>query len=128
MTLLLAVAAVIAPFVRAYLSQQSRIGALEADIAAREQAVQELQVADQRWDDPNFVITQARKRFTYVMPGEVGYVVLDTPRVVADERNPSGAAAREAAAADGSWVGRMWNSVEVAGTTPADPAGTDEDK
>ncbi len=115
--LLLAVALVLAPFVRSWVEQRHRIEALQSDIATREQAVAELKVAQKRWEDPNYVITQARKRFTYVMPGEVGYVVLDTPRTVADKNDPSGAAARQAAAADGSWVGRMWHSVEMADAT-----------
>lgn len=121
--LLLAVALVLAPFVRNWLEQRSRIEALRADIATREQAVDELKIAEKRWEDPNYVITQARKRFTYVMPGEVGYVVLDTPRTVTDKNDPSSAAARQAAAANGSWVGRMWSSIEIAGAAPADPAG-----
>lgn len=122
--LLLAVAAVLAPFLRAWVEQQGRISALHSDIRNREQAVADLKLADERWKDPNYVITQARERFTYVMPGEVGYVVLDTPRTVTDKRNPSGAAARQAAASKGSWVGTLWSSVEVAGQAPADPAGS----
>lgn len=125
--LLLVIAGVLTPFVRAWVAQDGRINALEADIAHRERAVQELEVAEQRWQDPNYVIAQARQRFTYVMPGEVGYVILDTPRVVTDERDPSGAAARAAAGSDQSWVSTLWGSVHEAGNAPADPAGAKSD-
>lgn len=123
LVLVLAVAVVLAPFFRAWVEQQGRISALRADIAQREKAVASLTLAEKRWQDQNYVITQARKRFTYVMPGEVGYVVIDTPRTVADEKNPSGAAARQAADSKRSWVSTMWNSVETAGQAPADPVG-----
>lgn len=120
--LVLLMAGVLAPFLRAWVSQQNRIEALRADISHREDRVAELELAEQRWQDPNYITTQARKRFTYVMPGEVGYVVLDTPRTVADKQNPSGAAARVAAGSKQSWVGTLWGSVEQAGQAPADPS------
>ena len=66
--LLLVVATAMSPFVRALVAQQSRIAALEADVAAREQRVSDLDSELERWDDPAFVIAQARQRFTYVMP------------------------------------------------------------
>ena len=122
--LLLAVATVLSPFVRSFIEQQGRISALEDDIASREKALGELQIQDARWNDPAYIAAQARKRFTYVMSGEVGYVVLDTPRVVEDEADPSGAAAREVADSTGSWASTLWDSVEAAGAAPADPAGS----
>lgn len=124
--LLLVVATAMSPFVRALVEQQSRVRALEADVAEREVRVDELSEQLDRWQDPAFVAAQARQRFTYVMPGEVGYVVLDQSRAQQDAEDPSGAAARQAAAAEGSWFGNLWTSVEIAGEVgepvPAAPA------
>lgn len=112
-------AGVLSPFVRAWVAQGNRIEALQTDIDQREERLADLQLAEQRWQDPNYVTAQARKRFTYVMPGEIGYVVLDTPRVVADKQNPSGAAARAVSESKASWVSSVWGSVEEAGQARA---------
>ncbi len=122
--LLLAITLVLAPFVRAWVEQRGRINALSSSIEQSQHSVAELKAQEQRWKDPNYIVTQARKRFTYVMPGEVGYVLVDTPHAVADERDPSAAAARQVATSKGSWVGTMWDSVAAAGEAPADPAGS----
>lgn len=117
--LLLVVATAVSPFVRALVAQQSRIAALEADVSEREQRVGDLDSELARWEDPAFVIAQARQRFTYVMPGEIGYVVLD--EATADARSdPSAVAAEEVSHASGSWFGALWTSVQVAGEAPQD--------
>ncbi len=119
--LLLAIATALSPFVRALVEQQSRLSALEADVAEREQRVDELTEQLERWEDPAFVVAQARQRFTYVMPGEVGYVVLDESRADQDAEDPSRAAAREVADTEGSWFGNLWTSVQIAGEAPSEP-------
>jgi hypothetical protein len=62
---------------RAHLEQRSHINALEADIAASEQTIEELQREKRRWRDPAYVEAQARARFAFGYPGEIGYHVLD---------------------------------------------------
>lgn len=121
--LLLVVATAISPFVRALVAQQSRIAALEAEVAEREQRVSDLDTELARWDDPAFVVAQARQRFTYVMPGEVGYVVLDDPATADADQDPTGAAAQEVSNAVGSWFGALWTSVQVAAEAPDDVGG-----
>lgn len=121
--LLLVVATAISPFVRALVAQQSRIAALEAEVAEREQRVSDLDTELARWDDPAFVVAQARQRFTYVMPGEVGYVVLDDPATADADQDPTGAAAQEVSNAVGSWFGALWTSVQVAAEAPGDVGG-----
>ena len=119
--LLLAVATALSPFVRALVEQQSRLSALETDVAEREKRVDELAEQLERWEDPAFVVAQARERFTYVMPGEVGYVVLDESRADVDAEDPSRAAARQVADTEGSWFGNLWTSVQLAGQAPSEP-------
>lgn len=128
--LLLVVATAMSPFVRALVAQQSRIAALETDVGEREQRVADLESELARWDDPAFVVAQARQRFTYVMPGEVGYVVLDDPATTSPEEDPSGAAAQQVSGSDSSWFGSLWSSVQLAGEAPDDavaPAGEQVD-
>ncbi len=88
---------------RAWLSQQSEIAALESDVAQARERVAGLEAELKDWEDPAFVIAQARSRLHFVFPGEVGYVVLgedDRPIVPEEER----------AADEAPWYSRLWDS------------------
>jgi cell division protein FtsB len=88
---------------RAWMSQQAEIAALEADVAQSRERVESLRAELEDWEDPAFVIAQARSRLHFVFPGEVGYVVLgedDRPIVPEDER----------AADQAPWYSRLWDS------------------
>ena len=39
--------------------------------------MQRLRDERERWNDETFIMTQARERLYYVMPGEVSYLVID---------------------------------------------------
>lgn len=78
--LLLVLAALVASYassLRAYLDQRAQIAAVEQSIAASERGIAELEREKQRWADPAYVVAQARARFAFGFPGEVGYQVLD---------------------------------------------------
>jgi cell division protein FtsB len=62
---------------RAYLEQRGHIGSLQRDINRSERTIAEMQREKQRWQDPAYVEAQARARFAFGYPGEVGYHVLD---------------------------------------------------
>jgi len=99
--------------VRDLVAQHSRITALE-DRAT--QAQQELEVMNEqiaRWNDPAFVATQARERLHFVLPGEVGYVVLEA------EAAPvlyKGTVTKQRSQ---SWYGALWGGIKAAGKTAA---------
>lgn len=117
--LALVVAVAMSPFARAWYGQRQELAALREDIAAGEARVEDLDAQLERWDDDAYVIAQARERFTYVMPGEVGYVVLDSSVAEQDAADPTAAAARDVAAEDGTWFSALWSSVEQAAGTQA---------
>ena len=60
-----------------YLGQQRDIAQAKADIVAREAEIARVQDQLERWQDPAYVRAQARDRLGWVMPGEVGYRVID---------------------------------------------------
>jgi cell division protein FtsB len=105
--------------VREYVRQRGEITALQAEKAQREARVAELEQRLGQWKDPAFISTQARQRLQYVMPGEVGYVVLDPQEapapIVRDQVS--------AAAVEGTpWYATLWRSVEAADAVqPAAP-------
>ena len=61
---------------REYLAQRGRIEELRTRGDATQARIDELAAAQRRWSDPAYVTAQARQRLHFVMPGEVGYVVL----------------------------------------------------
>lgn len=62
---------------RVYLTQQSQISAARQEITQREQRIKDLQEELNSWQDPEYVKIQARERLGWVVPGEVGYRVID---------------------------------------------------
>ncbi len=62
---------------RAYVEQRRHIGALHERIERSEQHIADLKREKQRWEDDAYVISQARARFAFGFPGEVGYRVVD---------------------------------------------------
>jgi cell division protein FtsB len=62
---------------RAYLDQRQHIGSLQASIASSEQRISALREERRRWHDKAYVVAQARARFAFGFPGEIGYQVLD---------------------------------------------------
>ncbi len=91
--------------IREWVSQRMEISRLEASVAATQQGVVDLATEQERWQDPAYVAAQARSRLHFVLPGEIGYVVIganDTPVATA------------AAGEERSWWSGLWDSVRVA--------------
>ena len=92
--------------VRSWFAQRAEISGLEASVPAARERVAELQILQERWADPAFVVAEARRRLHFVMPGEVGYTT-------------TGAAGLPAEAAlvgvrAGTWYDKIWIAVEQA--------------
>jgi cell division protein FtsB len=60
----------------AWWNQRQEIAALELRVRVAENEIAELEDIEERWQDPAFIRNQARERFGWVMPGEVGYRVI----------------------------------------------------
>lgn len=99
----------------AWWEQRGEIQATKAEIAMRKQAIVDLQDQKARWDDPAYVKQQARERFGWVMPGEVGYRVIGSDGRVQGEVPTLDA---PATASTTEWYDKLWGSVEQAGKKP----------
>ena len=62
--------------IRSWFAQRAQIAGLEADVASAQAQVDSLRLQQERWADPDFVASEARRRLHFVLPGEVGYVTL----------------------------------------------------
>jgi len=114
LVIILAVAVAL-PSVRAYLNQQETLSELRAEAQAGREEVDDLTAEVARWEDPAYIVAQARERLTFVFPGETPYRVVDA-EVVDSPADGSPAAEREPAAMAGApWYDRLWGSVLDAG-------------
>jgi cell division protein FtsB len=94
---------------RTYLAQKSQIAQLEADQAAQRKVITEKQQELAKWDDPEYVRTQARKDLFYVRPGETPLIIFSDPDGVDRDQGKN-----VSTAAPGPWYDTLWGSVRAA--------------
>jgi cell division protein FtsB len=113
-------ALLVLPYVQKWMQQRSDIAAVQAENEETRREVAALEAEQRRWQDPEYVKAEARKRLFYVMPGETGFVVVDSEPDTAPPADPARAAAAKVKDGQRPWFGDLWESVKVAGETPAD--------
>jgi len=102
---------------RAYLQQRDHLAQLRAEIKTTGDDIKGLEREKRRYHDEAYIKQQARMRFTYVMPGEESYQVLDEngrPLDSPDHLANPGSREGEPKA----WYDTAWESVELAGNPP----------
>ena len=99
----------------AWWEQRGDIQASRAEIVMRKQAIVDLEDEKARWNDPAYVKQQARARFGWVMPGEVGYRVIGADGVV---RGDVPTLDEPPAATTPQWYDKLWGSVKQSGKEP----------
>ncbi|MCW2839489.1 MAG: hypothetical protein JWR55_972 [Aeromicrobium sp.] len=109
----------------AWWQQRSDIQATRAEIAMRKQAIVDLEDQMDRWSDPAYVKQQAKERFGWVSPGEVGYRVIGVDGTVQGADVPTLDSPAEAPPP--AWYDKLWGSVKEAGKDPVAPAKTEPD-
>lgn len=107
---------------RAWWSARQEITSSLAERAQLTAQIAELEDQKERFDDPAYIKQQARERFGWVMPGEIGYRVIGSDGEVRGEV-PTLDAPAEADSAQ--WYDKLWGSVATAGTPEADVAPQD---
>jgi hypothetical protein len=115
-------AVLVTPVLQPWLAQQHEIASRKAELEQLKTKAAALQAEKERWNAPEFVKTQARKRLHLVEPGQVGLVEIDDagtkaapdPRVVAAQ--VAGRMAQGGAAAGvQTWYATIWESARLAG-------------
>lgn len=110
--------------VHAWWQQRSEIAALEAQNRQTQQDIEQLEDQERRWSDPAYIRQQARERFGWVMPGEIGYRVIG---VDGELKGQSSTLEEPEVAPRRPWVERLWGSVEAAGDPDQAAEPTDAD-
>ena len=103
---------------RAHLDQRHHVEQLQSSIARSEAEIAALEREKQRWEDPAYVVAQARARFAFGFPGEIGFQVLDEDGEPLDHEDSLTDPTREAE--DPEWWQETLSSLEAAGNPPED--------
>ena len=105
----------------AWWDQRSGIQSTKAEIVMRKAEIVELTDQKARWDDPAYVKQQAKERFGWVLPGEVGYRVIGSDGVVRGDVPTLDAPVQPKSA---EWYDKLWGSVKESGKDPVAPKRT----
>jgi hypothetical protein len=101
---------------RAYLEQRHHLETLQDSIATSEANIAELEREKERWEDSAYLRSQARERFGWVLPGEIGYQVIDEDgKPLGHDDSLSDVAAPSEEDERPEWWQVAWQSVEAAG-------------
>lgn len=115
----LGVGIVLAQSLRIYFVQSAEIARTREEIAHSKELIAKQKDELARWEDPEYVRSQARVRLGWVMPGEIGYRVIGADGKPIDGSESVAQSAEETA---GPWFDRMWTSVKVADEPVPTPA------
>ena len=113
---------------RVYFNQQSQLAAARAQIDTNQQTINDLQDELMRWQDPSYVMAQARARLGWVVPGEVGFQVIGPDgKPLSPAANIDAPGKIPAGEDGGTWWGRLLGSAAAADNpVPVDATPSDE--
>lgn len=110
---------VLAPNLKVFIEQRQQIAALQAQVAEDQAEVDELNEEIARWEDPAYIVSQARDRLYFMYPGESTYLVIDdTGATLPIDRAPI---TDQIQTTNVDWVRAVLSSVFSAGLTQATP-------
>lgn len=78
----------LAPPLQHYFAQRAQINSLRAQVNDSNNALEKAREELAKWNDPEYVATQARQRLHFVFPGERQYVVLGAPKSEEESSGP----------------------------------------
>jgi cell division protein FtsB len=113
---------VLAPSVRTYAEQRQQIDDLSASVAEQEAAVDGLKAERERWNDRTFVTTQARDRLSYVMPGDISFLVINDTGAAVDTSAEPAPVSTAIQDTEIDWVDSVFRSVMTAGLAQQEKA------
>lgn len=117
MGILVLAVVVLAPSLRTFAEQRQEINRLSAHVVDQRTTVDDLKSERDRWDDRTFVTTQARERLSYVLPGDISFLVINDLPVAAGATDapPVSSTIQDT---DIDWLDSMFASVMTAGLAP----------
>ena len=118
MGLLIMAVVVLAPGIRTYADQRQQIESLTIAVEDQQGTVDELKSERERWNDRTYVTTQARDRLSYVLPGDVSFLVINDLALPVAGGTAEPAATPTLQTTNVDWLSSMFASVMTAGLAP----------
>jgi len=112
------IALTIAPPMQRYFSQRAQISAVEAQIGASKERLQNAEAELARWRDPAYVKSQARNRLHFVLPGERQYIVVGAKSQSQNEADEQNSVADQLPD-HAPWYERLISSIQTVATSGA---------
>lgn len=106
---------VLAPSLRTYADQRQQIDRLKATVADAQDSVDQLKSERERWNDRTYITTQARERLSYVMPGDISFLVINDLPPAAESATDTPAVSTEIQHTKVDWMQSVFVSVMTAG-------------
>ena len=78
----------LAPPLQHYFAQRAQINSLRAQVNDSNNELERAREELAKWNDPDYIATQARQRLHFVFPGERQYVVTDVPKSDSEAAGP----------------------------------------
>lgn len=122
MGILVLAVVVLAPSVRTYAEQRQQIDELSNTVAAQQDSVDDLKAERERWNDRTFVTTQARDRLSYVLPGDISFLVINDTGAGVDGAADTAPISTAIQDTEVDWVDSVFRSVMTAGLAPQEAA------
>jgi Septum formation initiator len=113
-------ALLILPYFQKWLVQRSELESARNAVAQSRRDVADLEAQRARWADDEYVKAQARQRLNFVMPGDIGLVVVDPQDRTPTTEEQRARLTPQIPAGERPWYSAVWLSAQVAG----DPKGT----
>lgn len=109
---------VIAPNLKTFVEQRQQIASLQQDVQRSQAEVDKLTEQRARWNDKTYVMSQARDKLFYALPGEVSYIIVNDidPATVPSNNAPVSDAL---VPTQSNWLQGMLSSLVASGFAPA---------
>lgn len=100
----------VAPSLQRYFAQRAQINALHNQINDANNALKEAEQELAKWNDPNFIASQARTRLHFVFPGERQYAIQGLPEDVTNSEQPASQVSNQIPSGL-PWYGKLMASI-----------------
>lgn len=111
---------VLAPGLRTFAEQRQDIDRLKAAVTDQQASVDHLKTERERWNDRTYITTQARDRLSYVLPGDVSFLVINDLALPVTGGESTAPVSTDIQSTDVDWLTSVFASVMTAGLKPAE--------
>ena len=118
MGILVLAVVVLAPALRTFAEQRQDIDRLKASVAEQQDSVDHLKTERERWNDRTYITTQARDRLSYVLPGDISFLVINDLPLPVTGGESTAPVETDIQTTDVDWLTSVFASVMTAGLTP----------